>query len=131
MIHWNQHLFSRNSHTSNLIVIEMLGPIEIMPVLGIPLVQEDDDIAKLIIEAIETSHMDLQNGDILVIAHTIVSKSEGRVIRAADVTPSIQSLEIAEENGFDAKQVEIAIQESKTVIRRKRALITEMKNGHV
>ena len=50
--------------------------ITILPVKGIPDVKRGDDIAKLITSSIGKQKLDLQTGDILVIAQKIVSKAE-------------------------------------------------------
>jgi len=56
--------------------------IAIIPVGGLPEVQEGDDIASLIAERLPDGG--LRPGDVVVIAHKIVSKSEGRVVPATD-----------------------------------------------
>ncbi|MDF1537855.1 MAG: coenzyme F420-0:L-glutamate ligase [Candidatus Thorarchaeota archaeon] len=105
--------------------------IEIIPLPGIPIVEEGNNIAGLILQSLEKIPMKLVTGDILVIAHTLISKAEGRVITGSEVEVSQKATEIAEANDFDAIQVEIALQESKNVIRSSRALITELENGHI
>lgn len=57
-----------------------MNPITIYPVTGIPDVEAGDDVAALIAAAAP----DVLNGDVLVIAHKIVSKAEGRVVSATD-----------------------------------------------
>ncbi len=51
-----------------------------MPVAGIPEVQEGDDLAALILDA----NADLLDGDIVVITSKVVSKAEGRVVSNSD-----------------------------------------------
>jgi coenzyme F420-0:L-glutamate ligase/coenzyme F420-1:gamma-L-glutamate ligase len=97
----------------------------------IPEVKEGDDISNFILECLITSSLKLEEGDILVIASKIVSKAEGRVISRESVNISKQAHEIAEENCFDPIQVELALRESKEVIRRKNALITETQSGSI
>ena len=57
-----------------------MSPITIYPVVGIPEVEVGDDVAALIVDA--TS--DVRDGDVIVIAHKIVSKAEGRVVPSSD-----------------------------------------------
>jgi coenzyme F420-0:L-glutamate ligase / coenzyme F420-1:gamma-L-glutamate ligase len=57
-----------------------VNPITIYPVTGIPEVASGDDIAALIAEATA----DVADGDVVVIAHKIVSKAEGRVVASED-----------------------------------------------
>ncbi|MEU6670212.1 coenzyme F420-0:L-glutamate ligase [Streptomyces sp. NPDC046727] len=54
---------------------------------GIPEVQPGDDIAKLIAAA----GPDLADGDVLIVTSKIVSKAEGRVVRAADREAAIDA----------------------------------------
>jgi coenzyme F420-0:L-glutamate ligase / coenzyme F420-1:gamma-L-glutamate ligase len=63
--------------------------ITILPLAGIPEVKEGDDVAALLVEA--AGHGVLGNEDVLVVAHKIVSKSEGRVRAAADKEEMVAS----------------------------------------
>ncbi len=58
--------------------------VQIFPIAGLPEVDHGDDIATLILAAIDSSELALQDGDVLVVTHKIVSKAEGRVIDAGD-----------------------------------------------
>ncbi|HCS61477.1 MAG TPA: coenzyme F420-0:L-glutamate ligase [Microbacterium sp.] len=51
---------------------------------GIPAVRAGDDLAELILAAINASGEPLFDGDILVVTSKIVSKAEGRIVNAAD-----------------------------------------------
>ncbi len=105
--------------------------IEIIPLHGIPLVQQGDDLAGLIVEASEKSNLAFVDGDILVVAHTIVSKAENRIVELTKISVSSRARDIAEKNGFEPEQVEVALRESQAVLRDERALITVLKNGHI
>lgn len=62
-----------------------MNTVQILPVSGIPEIAPGDDVADLILQAIETSDgTALQQGDILVVTHKIISKAEGRIIDADD-----------------------------------------------
>jgi coenzyme F420-0:L-glutamate ligase / coenzyme F420-1:gamma-L-glutamate ligase len=72
----------------------------------------------------------LEPGDILIVKHKIVSKSEGRVVDLATVHPSDESIAWAKQYGLDARVIELALRESRSVIRRKNGvLITETHHG--
>lgn len=103
--------------------------LKLIGIKGIPLVKRFDDIATLILSSIENMSIKLKNHDIIVIAHSIVSKSEGRTIRADEIEVSDRAREIAERNDFDPIHVEIALQESISVLRDTGVLITETKYG--
>ena len=71
-----------------------------------------------------------QAGDILIIKHKIVSKSEGRLVDLATITPSGESIAWAEQYSLDPRVIELALRESRAVIRRKNGvLITETRHG--
>ncbi len=64
----------------------LMQTVQIFPVTGIPEVEPGNDVAALIIAAIETSGPEVQPGDVLVVTHKIVSKAEGRIFEAVDET---------------------------------------------
>ncbi len=69
-------------------------------------------------------------GDILVIKHKIVSKAEGQLVELKQIKPSPTSRRWAERYHLDARVIELAIRESRRIVRRKRGvLITETRHG--
>jgi coenzyme F420-0:L-glutamate ligase/coenzyme F420-1:gamma-L-glutamate ligase len=82
---------------------------------GLPEVRPDDDLAGLIAEAL-TGH-ELTGGEVLVIAHKVVSKAEGRIRRLADVEPTRQAIDLAAEHGKDPRHVQVVLDESQHVLR--------------
>ena len=97
--------------------------VELMPLPGFPLVQEGDDIARLIIETAEKSNTSLKNKDILVIAHTIVSKSEGMIFCLENIQPSEFAKKLANLTGKDPRHVELILKGAKSIVRVGRGLI--------
>ena len=93
------------------------------------MVEPSGDLIKLILQTLETSKTDLENGDIIVIASKVVSLAENRIVRATDVEPSQKALEIASKNVFDPIHVELAIRESVEILRTEGVLITETSSG--
>lgn len=99
---------------------------------GIPLIEPGDDLAEIINQSIEQVGESLQNNDVLVIAQKIVSKSEGRYISLADITPSSEALELALEVEKDARYVQVVLNESSDVVHKSPGvLIAEHKLGFV
>jgi coenzyme F420-0:L-glutamate ligase/coenzyme F420-1:gamma-L-glutamate ligase len=69
-------------------------------------------------------------GDILVVKHKIVSKAEGRLVDLATIKPSAESVAWAKRYELDARVIELALRESRSVLRRKNGvLITETHHG--
>ena len=99
----------------------------------IPIALEDeilpgDSLPDKLLESLRRNR--LQSGDILIIKHKIVSKSEGRVIDLATIHPSDESNAWAKQYALDARVIELALRESRAVIRRKNGvLITETHHG--
>lgn len=92
--------------------------ITIHPVQGIPEVKFGDDLTKLIVDAVKTSGLRLEDGDVVVVTHKIVSKAEGRVVRL-------------DENDEEAKE-RLVLGEAVRVVRRRGGLIiAETKHGFV
>lgn len=91
--------------------------ISIIPVEGLPEVGTGDDVAALIVEAIGAEGDALAGGilpgDVVVIAHKIVSKAEGRVAAAAN-------------------KGELVLSESARILRRSQSMtISETRHGFV
>lgn len=90
---------------------------------GFPLIQPGDDLKQMLITALDLNHIQPRDGDVLVIAQKIVSKSEGREVDLQEVTPSPAAVNLATETGKDARVVELILQESNQVLRKRPGLI--------
>jgi coenzyme F420-0:L-glutamate ligase/coenzyme F420-1:gamma-L-glutamate ligase len=109
-----------------------LNKVEVFPVTGLPIIKEGDDLALLICHAAEKQGTPIQNGDIIVATHVIVSRVEGKVVDLKTVTPSEFAKTVANTTGKDPRLVEVILRESKRIVRmRDGKLITETKQGLV
>ncbi len=103
--------------------------------IPIPVAEEifpGDSLAGKLLQSLQRRRIRLQPGDILVVKHKIVSKSEGRLVDLATVRPSAESVAWARKYRLDARVIELAVRESRTVIRRKNGvLITETHRGFI
>ena len=98
----------------------------------IPLIRHGDNLADIVVHALQENNIPLQDNDILVFAQKIVSKAEGRAVNLATVTPSQRAIELAQKTEKDARVVELILQESNEVLRRRvGAIIVEHKLGFV
>ena len=96
-----------------------------IPVAGLPEVREGDDVADLIASAVA-----LEDGDVVVVAHKVVSKAEGRVVRLDDIEPSPQARDLAA--GEDPRRLEVILRESVRLVRARPPLvIAETRHGFV
>lgn len=99
---------------------------------GIPSVMPGDDLAVLVVEACLRSDLALEDGDVIVLAQKIVSKTEGRSVNLRDVVPSRRALELAGAAQKDARVVELILRESTSVLRcRPGVIIVEHRSGLV
>jgi coenzyme F420-0:L-glutamate ligase len=105
----------------------MSAELRVIPVEGMPEVEEGAKVGQLIAERAE-----LQDGDVVVISQKIVSKAEGQVRRLAEVQPSERAQGLANRLGKEAALVELVLSESAEVLRAERdVLITETHHGFV
>ncbi|MBX3061756.1 MAG: coenzyme F420-0:L-glutamate ligase [Anaerolineae bacterium] len=99
---------------------------------GMPLIQQGDDLARLIVEALTRLNLTLQNNDVLVITSKIVSKAQGRRLDLRTVTPSAHAEEIAAQTDKDPRLVEVILNEAAEISRMRRgAIITRHKLGFI
>ncbi len=100
--------------------------------LELPLVEPGDDLASLILTALDERGRKLEDGDVLVLAQKIVSKSEDRYVALADVEPSVEAIELAGQVEKDPRLVELILRESNEVVRhRAGVLVVEHRSGVV
>ncbi len=98
----------------------------------IPLIARGDDLAAIILRAAADDGVRFSAGDIVVVAQKIVSKSEGRSIPVASVTPGAAAIELARETDKDPRLAQLILDESAQVMRRKPGvIIVRHKLGHV
>jgi coenzyme F420-0:L-glutamate ligase / coenzyme F420-1:gamma-L-glutamate ligase len=84
---------------------------------GLPEVRPGDDLAQLIVDALGPPHAALTSGDVLVVAHKVVSKAEGRIRRLQDVHPTARATELARQHGKDPRHVQVVLDESHSLLR--------------
>ena len=104
---------------------------------GLPEVHAGDDLAALIVGALDADQRPhpLRDGEIVAIAHKVVSKAEGAVVALAGVTPSPRALELAAEadagaggragdgQSKDARAVQVVLDQSREVLRAARGVL--------
>ncbi len=98
---------------------------------GVPEIAAGDDLAAVLVAA-SASATGLRPGDVLVLAHKIVSKAEGRTVALAAVDPGERAVALAAEHGKDARLVEVVLRESESIVRsRPGVLICRTRHGFV
>jgi coenzyme F420-0:L-glutamate ligase/coenzyme F420-1:gamma-L-glutamate ligase len=110
---------------------------------GLPEVRAGDDLAQLIVTALLSepgasvpaasrssvpsrspgapvaapAGGSLRDGQIVAIAHKIVSKAEGAVVALSDVAPSARACDLAAEQGKNPRAVQVVLDQSQEVVR--------------
>ena len=106
--------------------------IHIIPLFDLPLVVPGDDLPQLLIDALKSCGLRLFDKDVLVVTHKIVSKAEGRMIKTSEIVPGAAAYKIAKEIEMDPHQIQIILNESVRVVRKRKGLIiTQHKNGWI
>src|SRR5215469_4532994 len=106
--------------------------LTIIPLCGIKLVEPGDDLGAIAANAFAANGLVPGNGDVLVVAQKIISKSEGRYVDVATIEPSPRAIALAAEVDKDPRFVEVVLSESKRVVRhRPGLLIMEHRLGFV
>ncbi len=104
-------------------------PLSAVALAGIPEIGAGDDLAAILARALPA---DLASGDVVAIAHKVVSKAEGRTRRLAEVEPGDRARELAAEHDKDARVVQVVLDESAAVLRSGHGvLICETRHGLV
>jgi len=106
--------------------------INIIPILNLPIIKERDDLGKLICEAADKQGTPLENGDILIVTHVVVSRAEGNVVNLDNVIPSEFAKNLAAQYNRDPALIEVVLRESKSIIRMGGGhIIAETKHGFI
>jgi coenzyme F420-0:L-glutamate ligase / coenzyme F420-1:gamma-L-glutamate ligase len=91
----------------------------------LPEIAPGDELAPLIVDAVARTPRagELHDTDLLVIAHKVVSKSEGRIRRLDEVEPTPRAIELAHELDKDPRHTQVVLDESQTVLRATRGVM--------
>ncbi|HMK95563.1 MAG TPA: coenzyme F420-0:L-glutamate ligase [Candidatus Limnocylindrales bacterium] len=107
-----------------------MDTVKVIAVENLPLIKKGDNLGQLIVRAAEKQDTPIQEKDVIVVTHVVVSKAEGNVINLDEVVPSPEAKEIALKTGKEPALVEVVLQETKEIVRlNKNSLITETKSG--
>ena len=106
--------------------------VQIIGVKELPIIKAGDNLAELICQAAEKQGTPIQDGDVIVVSHIVVSRAEGRVVDLNRVEPSPFVAQLARELNKDPRLVEVILRESRGIIRMGDGkLITKTKHGFI
>jgi coenzyme F420-0:L-glutamate ligase/coenzyme F420-1:gamma-L-glutamate ligase len=103
--------------------------LEALALEGLPEIGAGDDLGALIARA---AGDDLSEGDVVAVAHKVVSKAEGRTVALSSVAPGDRARALAAEHEKDPRAVQVVLDESAEVLRAQRGvLICRTRHGFV
>ena len=106
--------------------------IEIIAIQDFPIIKENDNLPLIIKDSIKSNNIVLEDGDILVLAETVVSKAEGNYVKIDDVTVSEDAIHMSKISLKDPEQCQIILDHSEDIVRLQEGLIvTETPHGFV
>jgi len=106
---------------------EGTSELRAMPVPGLPEIEAGAKLGELI-----AAHLNVEDGDVVVIAQKAVSKAEGRLRKLSSVIPGAEARKLAAVLGKEPALVQLILDESADVLRAERnVLITETRHGFV
>ena len=74
----------------------------------------------------------MEDGDIIVIAETLISKLEGNILKKEDIKPSKEAIELAQKLGKEPEIMQVILDEAKEIVKIGNGfIITETKHGFV
>ena len=97
-----------------------MSDLHAWPLPGMPEVSPGADLAALLAQAAGAT---LRPGDVLAVAHKVVSKAEGAVVDLRTVRPSERARELGERLGRDPRHVQVVLDESAEVLRAQRGVL--------
>ena len=109
-----------------------MNGLQIIGIKHIPLIDSDEDLFQIILDAFSKNGIKLVSGDIIVITSKVVSKAEGRVINLNDFTPSASEKSLANQLNKDPKLLSAILSETKKIIKIKNdIMICETSHGFI
>ena len=109
-----------------------MSSFRVIALKDIPIVVPGDNIARMIVESLTKMEMTPEEGDILVIAHTIISRANNRIRNLLKIEASERSKEIAKITHKDPRLIQLIIDEASEILGiRSGLIITRHKQGFI
>ena len=107
-------------------------PLEIIPIPGIPEIQNNDDLALIIADAATAHQIHFQKKDILVVTQKIISKAEGCIFHKDEIEASGFAEQMSEYTGHSPEYMEMVLRTSRRIVRMTNGfIISQTKHGFV
>ena len=104
--------------------------LKLIALKDFPLVKPLDNLSTLIIESIKLNKIDIEDGDVIIIAQKVVSKAENRYKNINDAIPTDEAIKLGQELKRDPGFMQIILDESSKIISTdKNIILVEHKLG--
>ncbi len=105
--------------------------MQLIALKGLPIVRRGDNLGELIVQSAEKQRLMIDNGDVIAVTQSAVSKAEGNVVELRGVKPSRRAEIIAAMVGKDPSLVEVILQQSSEIVRLAHVIVSRTKHGFV
>ena len=106
--------------------------LKLIALKDFPLVEPNDDLASIINKSINNNGINIESGDVVVVAQKIISKCENRYVELKNIKPSKEAIDLAKTLNRDPAFIQIIQNESKKIISTdKNVIIVEHKLGFI
>ena len=106
--------------------------LKLIALKDFPLIEPNDDLASIINKSINNNGIDIESGDVVVVAQKIISKCENRYVELKNIQPSKEATDLAKTLNRDPAFIQIIQNESKKIISTdKNVIIVEHKLGFI
>ena len=106
--------------------------LKLVALKDFPLVEPHDNLATLIIESIKLNNINIEDGDVIIIAQKVVSKSENRYQNINDIIPTDKAIKLGQELKRDPGFMQIILDESSKIISTdKNVILVDHKLGFI
>ena len=106
--------------------------LELFAITPFPIVAAGDNLHEALREGIAASRLVVEDGDILILTHKLISRAQGRVVQLDSVVPSAEALRVAQKTNRDPRLVEVILREAKELVRVQDGhIISEHRLGHI
>lgn len=105
--------------------------MKIIELTEIPIVEPGDDLPGYVCDSLENQGLEVEDGDVLVLAQSVVSKAEGNIVDLNSVDVGERAEEISGDIGEDPRKVQVILEETGEIVRQEHVLISRTKHGFV
>ena len=93
-----------------------MNKLELTALEDFPYIEPGDDLVKIIVKSFRSNNITIDNGDVVVIAQKIVSKSENRYIDLNKIIPSKKAISLGKELQRDSRFIQVILNESNEIV---------------